>query len=60
MVAIIGGNFERFRPLVDLYRDAGMKPDTVAINWWSASTPWGSSAKRTPKPGKPSSPAGRT
>ena len=25
MVAIIGGNFERFRPLVDLYRDAGIK-----------------------------------
>jgi alkanesulfonate monooxygenase SsuD/methylene tetrahydromethanopterin reductase-like flavin-dependent oxidoreductase (luciferase family) len=24
MVAIIGGNFERFRPLVDLYREAGM------------------------------------
>ncbi|MCF3933791.1 LLM class flavin-dependent oxidoreductase [Acuticoccus sp. M5D2P5] len=24
MVAIIGGSFERFRPLVDLYREAGM------------------------------------
>ena len=25
MVAIIGGTFERFRPLVDLYREAGMR-----------------------------------
>jgi len=25
MVAIIGGTFERFRPLVDLYREAGVK-----------------------------------
>ncbi|APO70598.1 luciferase-like monooxygenase protein (plasmid) [Rhizobium gallicum] len=25
MVAIIGGNFERFRPLVDLYRESGLR-----------------------------------
>ncbi|MFC0219705.1 putative LLM family oxidoreductase [Pseudochelatococcus lubricantis] len=25
MVAIIGGTFERFRPLIDLYREAGMR-----------------------------------
>jgi hypothetical protein len=25
MVAIIGGTFERFRPLVDLYREAGAR-----------------------------------
>jgi len=25
MVAIIGGSFERFRPLVDLYRESGLK-----------------------------------
>lgn len=35
MVAIIGGTFDRFRPLVDLYRDAGKKaghaPDTLKV-----------------------------
>lgn len=25
MIAIIGGSFERFRPLVDLYREAGKR-----------------------------------
>lgn len=35
MVAIIGGTFERFRPLVDLYRDAGARaghdPSTLKV-----------------------------
>jgi probable LLM family oxidoreductase len=35
MVAIIGGGFERFRPLVDLYREAGAKagfgPDRLKV-----------------------------
>lgn len=35
MVAIIGGGFERFRPLVDLYREVGMRaghgPDKLAV-----------------------------
>ncbi|SFD51422.1 Atu2307/SP_0267 family LLM class monooxygenase [Roseivivax sediminis] len=35
MVAIIGGDFERFRPLVDLYRktglQAGHRPETLAV-----------------------------
>ncbi|SEB05148.1 Atu2307/SP_0267 family LLM class monooxygenase [Rubrimonas cliftonensis] len=35
MVAIIGGDFERFRPLVDLYRDAGVQaghsPDKLVV-----------------------------
>lgn len=35
MVAIIGGSFERFRPLVDLYREAGRKaghaPDALKV-----------------------------
>lgn len=35
MVAIIGGTFERFRPLVDLYREAGRRaghsPDTLSV-----------------------------
>lgn len=35
MVAIIGGSFERFRPLVDLYREAGLRaghaPDTLRV-----------------------------
>ncbi len=35
MVAIIGGTFERFRPLVDLYRDAGSRaghsPDKLKV-----------------------------
>ena len=35
MVAIIGGSFERFRPLVDLYRDsgrrAGFSPDQLKV-----------------------------
>lgn len=35
MVAIIGGSFERFRPLVDLYREAGKRaghsPDTLKV-----------------------------
>ncbi|RAI01586.1 LLM class flavin-dependent oxidoreductase [Acuticoccus sediminis] len=35
MVAIIGGTFERFRPLVDLYRETGLSaghsPDALAV-----------------------------
>lgn len=35
MVAIIGGTFERFRPLVDLYREAGQRaghnPDMLSV-----------------------------
>lgn len=35
MVAIIGGNFERFRPLVDLYKEAGKRaghsPDVLRV-----------------------------
>jgi probable LLM family oxidoreductase len=35
VVAIIGGSFERFRPLVDLYREAGARaghePDTLKV-----------------------------
>ncbi len=35
MVAIIGGSFERFRPLVDLYREAGRRaghgPETLKV-----------------------------
>ncbi|WP_255408955.1 Atu2307/SP_0267 family LLM class monooxygenase [Caulobacter sp. BP25] len=35
MVAIIGGSFDRFRPLVDLYREAGRRaghgPDTLKV-----------------------------
>lgn len=35
MVAIIGGSFQRFRPLVDLYREAGRRaghaPDTLRV-----------------------------
>lgn len=35
MIAIIGGNFERFRPLVDLYREAGARaghdPDRLKV-----------------------------
>ena len=35
MVAIIGGSFERFRPLVDLYREAGANaghsPETLSV-----------------------------
>lgn len=35
MVAIIGGSFERFRPLVDLYREAGIRaghsPETLKV-----------------------------
>lgn len=35
MVAIIGGSFQRFRPLVDLYREAGRKaghaPETLKV-----------------------------
>ncbi|MCA1457083.1 LLM class flavin-dependent oxidoreductase [Bradyrhizobium sp. BRP22] len=35
MVAIIGGSFERFRPLVDLYRDSGLRaghrPDQLIV-----------------------------
>ncbi|WP_176594259.1 LLM class flavin-dependent oxidoreductase [Sphingobium sp. EM0848] len=35
MIAIIGGNFHRFRPLVDLYREAGRRaghdPKTLAV-----------------------------
>lgn len=35
MVAIIGGTFERFRPLVDLYREAGLRaghnPDELKV-----------------------------
>ncbi len=35
MVAIIGGNFERFRPLVDLYRESGLRaghrPETLKV-----------------------------
>jgi probable LLM family oxidoreductase len=35
MVAIIGGNFERFRPLVDLYHEAGRRaghaPETLKV-----------------------------
>ncbi|MGX9431550.1 MULTISPECIES: LLM class flavin-dependent oxidoreductase [Bradyrhizobium] len=35
MVAIIGGSFERFRPLIDLYREAGAHagrdPDTLKV-----------------------------
>lgn len=35
MIAIIGGSFERFRPLVDLYREAGKRaghsPETLKI-----------------------------
>lgn len=35
MVAIIGGSFQRFRPLVDLYREAGRKaghpPDALKV-----------------------------
>jgi probable LLM family oxidoreductase len=35
MVAIIGGSFERFRPLVDFYRDAGVRaghsPEQLAV-----------------------------
>lgn len=35
MVAIIGGSFERFRPLVDLYRETGLQaghdPETLAV-----------------------------
>lgn len=35
MVAIIGGTFERFRPLVDLYREAGLSaghdPETLKV-----------------------------
>jgi alkanesulfonate monooxygenase SsuD/methylene tetrahydromethanopterin reductase-like flavin-dependent oxidoreductase (luciferase family) len=35
MVAIIGGEPKRFRPLVDLYREAGAAPATPPRNWWS-------------------------
>lgn len=35
MVAIIGGSFDRFRPLIDLYRDAGRRaghgPETLRV-----------------------------
>jgi hypothetical protein len=45
MVAIIGGDFHRFRPLVDLYRESGRRaghaPDALAF------TPWASLATRT-------------
>ena len=32
MVAIIGGSFQRFRPLVDLYRESGPQPGTRLSN----------------------------
>ena len=32
MVAIIGGETRRFRPLVDLYREAGARSDTRRIS----------------------------
>ena len=38
MVAIIGGEPKRFRPLIDLYREAGRGAGHSARNSWSAST----------------------
>jgi len=35
MVAIIGGEPKRFRPLIDLYREAGAVPATPLRNCWS-------------------------
>ncbi len=60
MVAIIGGTFERFRPLVDLYREirlsAGHSPDNA-----QGGRPRDGLRRRdrTRRPGRRSSPAGR-
>ena len=50
-LAIIGGQPERFAPLVDLYREAGeRRPATTRPTRRSRSTPTPSSARRRPRP----------
>jgi probable LLM family oxidoreductase len=49
MVAIIGGSFERFRPLVDLYREAGLRaghpPEQLLVGVHAMGFVAGSTAK---------------
>jgi alkanesulfonate monooxygenase SsuD/methylene tetrahydromethanopterin reductase-like flavin-dependent oxidoreductase (luciferase family) len=58
MVAIIGGSFERFRPVVDLYRESGLRAGTLLSNSSWAFMRWASSEKPLEKPRTPSSQAG--
>ena len=59
MVAIIGGSFERFRPLVELYRETGDAPGTPPSNLRSVSMRWASLEKPPHRPKMPFFPAGR-
>lgn len=47
MLAIIGGNFERFRPLVDLYRETGRRAGLRQSNCAWASMQWALLLKQT-------------
>ncbi len=59
MVAIIGGETHRFRPLVDLYREAGKRAGHPPGQLRSAYTPWATSPKPRSRPRTISFPATR-
>jgi hypothetical protein len=59
MVAIIGGSFERFRPLVDLYRESGLKAGHSANQLTVGSMRWALSESPPQRPRMLSFPAGR-